>query len=431
MRKKSYDRSDKELDDMLRKISESAQIPFSEEDWGEMRARLDQASTPPPAWVGRKGLGWAGVILMTVLISMVSWNYLRENQDADQHTSTNEIHTQLSGLNSGESEFEKNQAKDHSALPSISPIKSDVNALLSGAPTAISPVNSHTQISSQKQISEGIMKEQTTQSQKLWVLESMSGLSIISESKNRQNSSLLWQVNQVPFSEVGVSLPQKIEIQTRKTRETITNLEVVKEKGKSRFAGEFNLSIQAAPDLSGIKLNQFGKAGQAIGIGAEYFLRPRLSIASGVYYSFKPYSSDEGYKLSYSKQPDRVIGECDILDIPFNLRFYPIEGKLQRVFASAGLSSYLMLKEHYKLEYLNIGTGYPYSKELEVTGANNHFFGVLNFSVGYERKLGNKLSVQVEPYFKVPITGVGEGDISLKSTGLFVGLKFYPNQLKK
>ncbi|MEB2783053.1 hypothetical protein [Algoriphagus persicinus] len=425
MRKKSYDRSDKELDDILRKISDSAQIPFSEEDWGEMRARLDQASTPPPSWFGRKGLGWAGVILMTVLISIVSWNYLRENQDADQHTSTNEIHPQLSGLSSGDSEFEKNQAKDHSALASISPIKSDASALWTEASTAISPVYSQTQIS------EGIMKEQTIQEQKLWKPESMNGLLIISDSKIRQNRPLLWQVNQVPFSDVGVSLPQKIAIQTRKTRETNTNLEVVKEKGKSRFTGEFNLSIQAAPDLSGIKLNQFGKAGQAIGIGAEYFLRPRLSIASGVFYSFKPYSSDEGYKLSYGKQPDRVIGECGILDIPFNLRFYPIEGRLQRVFASVGLSSYLMLKEYYKLEYLNTGTGYPYSKELEVSGVNNHFFGVVNFSVGYERKLGNKLSVQVEPYFKVPITGVGEGDISLKSTGLFVGLKFYPNQLKK
>ncbi|MCE7058089.1 hypothetical protein LZF95_25630 [Algoriphagus sp. AGSA1] len=46
MRKKSYDRSDKELDEALRKIADSAEIPFSEEDWEDMQARLDQVSPP-------------------------------------------------------------------------------------------------------------------------------------------------------------------------------------------------------------------------------------------------------------------------------------------------------------------------------------------------------------------------------------------------
>ncbi|MEB2773731.1 hypothetical protein SYJ56_00340 [Algoriphagus sp. D3-2-R+10] len=424
MRKKSYDRSDKELDDILKKISDSAEIPFSEEDWGDMQARLDQ--TPTTTWLVNKGLGWAGAILMSIVMSMLIWNSQSENQDAYQNTIAYETQHKMSRLNSGESEFsEKTQAMENSTQTEISPIKSNDSDLWPSSSAKISSANS------QIQSSEGTENTRAGKEEKIRAMDSKSSLPIISDFKNMQNSPLIWQVNHVPSLNLRVSLLQKIDFQAREAKETNPNHEEIKKERENQFAGKFNLSIQAAPDLSGIKLNQVGKVGQAIGIGAEYFLRPRFSIASGVFYSFKPYSSEDGYQLGYGNQPDRVIGECDILDIPFNLRFYPIEGKLQRVFASAGLSTYLMLKEHYKMEYQNTGTGYPYSHELDVNGANNHFFGVVNFSVGYERKLGNKISVQVEPYFKVPINGVGEGDISLKSTGLFVGLKFYPNHPKR
>jgi hypothetical protein len=87
-----------------------------------------------------------------------------------------------------------------------------------------------------------------------------------------------------------------------------------------------------------------------------------------------------------------------------------------------------MLQEKYELEYYNQDTGEPYFREIKVQGANQHYFGIVNFSIGYERKLGRQMGIQVEPYFKVPFSGVGEGDVSLKSTGIFVGLKYYPGK---
>ncbi|MDR7128723.1 hypothetical protein J2X69_001055 [Algoriphagus sp. 4150] len=427
MRKKSYDRSDKELDDILRKIADSAEIPFSEEDWGDMQARLDQISAPSPSWLGSKGLGWAGAILLSSMISLSIWNSHQEKQDTDQNLNAYETQNNLSSLNSGDSEWsEETQALDHSGQKDVRQAIPDAGNKSSGSSLK------HSQTNTQIQNSAGTVEAvHASKKGQISTAGRTSSLPIISGFKNPENTPLIWEINQTPLVDLGASPLQKNASQSSEIEETNKNQEEVKEKRDKQFAGKFNVSLQAAPDLSGIKLNQVGKAGRAIGIGAEYFLRPKISIASGVFYSFKPYSANDGYQLSYGDQPDRVIGECDILDIPLNLRFYPIEGKLQRFFASAGLSTYLMLKEHYKLEYRNTQTGYPYSHELDFSGANNHFFGVVNFSVGYERKLGNKLSVQVEPYFKVPITGVGEGDISLKSTGLFVGLKFYPNLPKR
>ncbi|WP_439488136.1 hypothetical protein [Algoriphagus sp.] len=421
MRKKSYDRSDKELDDALRKIADSAEVPFSEEDWEDMQARLDQV--PSPSWFGRKGLGWAGAIIISVLVSMLIWSSFRENREVDQKLNAYETQNKLPKPSVGDDELsEKTQTKDHSRQIRKSPLAPNAGSKSS------EDFDKNSQTNMQTQNLKSTVKLQASMEGRILTGAQKANFPSVSEYKNTTNNPFTWDVNH------GISLDSsvvRLEKTSYPTSETEINPKEEKEKRKNPFAGKFNVSIQAAPDLSGIKLNQVGKAGQAIGIGAEYFLRPKISVASGVFYSFKPYSADDGYQLGYGDQPDRVLGECDILDIPLNLRFYPLEGKLQRFFASAGLSTYLMLKEHYKLEYQDTGTGYPYSREIDVSGANNHFFGVVNFSVGYERKLGKQLSIQVEPYFKVPISGVGEGDISLKSTGLFVGLKFYPNLPKR
>ncbi|MCE7057892.1 hypothetical protein LZF95_24625 [Algoriphagus sp. AGSA1] len=354
---------------------------------------------------------------------MLIWNSYQENQEVDQKLNAYETQNKLSKASVGFSGLsEKTEVMDYSGQIGLSPEGPNASIKSSGG----SAKNS--KASMQIQNSKDTVKGQRNMDGQLLTRGQKATLPVISDYKNTQNTPLIWHENQLPLLNSAALRLQEISYLAR---ETEINHKEEKVTRKNPFAGKFNVSVQAAPDLSGIKLNQVGKAGQAIGIGAEYFLRPKISVASGVFYSFKPYSADEGYQLDYGDQPDRVLGECDILDIPLNLRFYPIEGKLQRFFASAGLSSYLMLKEHYKLEYQDTGTGYPYSREIDVSGDNNHFFGVVNLSVGYERKLGDQLSVQVEPYFKVPITGVGEGDISLKSTGLFVGLKFHPNLPKR
>lgn len=409
MSNKSYDRSDKELDDILREISDSAEIPFSEEDWGDMKARLDKTSAPSPGWWGKRNLGWSGAVLLILLISIVLWNPLQEKQDVNQNTSAYETQNNLSESDEGKSKSaEIAQSESILAQDEAKPFQSSTEKVSGFRIPGISEP-----------------KIQVIENGKMDRKAPESILPEIPAFRKLENIAIPWQVNQIPAMDYAAFWPEGTIILVK----TATDGGLVKKERKPhRFAGRFNISIQAAPDLSGIKLNQVGKAGQAVGIGAEYFLRPRISVSSGVFYSFKPYSTDGGYQSGYGKQPDRVTGECDILDIPLNLRFYPLEGKHQRVFASVGLSSYLMLKEHYELEYKDTGTGYPYTHEIDVNGANNHFFGVANFSVGYERKLAKQLSIQVEPYFKVPLNGVGEGDISLKSTGLFVGLKFYPGR---
>jgi hypothetical protein len=117
-------------------------------------------------------------------------------------------------------------------------------------------------------------------------------------------------------------------------------------------------------------------------------------------------------------------GDCWIIDVPINVRFYALDRQKQRFFLSSGISSYFMLREKYDLFYSPYG-GNNYTEQVDTKAGGNHYFNIINLGVGYERRLGNRLAFQAEPYFKLPIQGIGQGDLSLKSFGVFLGLKYY------
>lgn len=411
MSERLSDNRDEELDRILREVSDSADIPFSEEDWGDMQARLDTDSRPAGlGWIAM-GMAWLASMGIALSIALLIWNSPKEIKGNTEISSTKEIESIESKNLNRESQYRENSE----------PISDSIRVSIPQESLGFSD-NATSSEKMEVIVSEKEFERNTDT--KVGVMEN-------SEVTQANSDEILMSQNELVFSSKESDekeIKEPIVVAEAEPDAVKQDFDQEKNKDKKeRFGGKFNLSFQLAPDLSGVKLAQFGKAGNMIGLGAEYFVRPRLSISSGVFYSYKPYSADEGYRIGYGKQPNSVFGECDILDIPLNLRIYPLEGKVQRAFVGLGLSSYLMLSEYYELEYSGYGTNDSYIQELEVKSKNNHFFGVANFSIGYERKLGKTLSIQVEPYFKVPLKGVGEGDISLKSTGLFVGLKFYPS----
>lgn len=134
------------------------------------------------------------------------------------------------------------------------------------------------------------------------------------------------------------------------------------------------------------------------------------------------YNPDNPYWQSYYPKPVEVEGSCKIIDIPLNMRYNLLQKKAYNLYAVAGLSSYLMLREDYKYIYQVYDSNLRQSWHGK--NENQHFFKVINISAGYEQKLSRKFSLQAEPYIKLPTAGVGYGRIKLLSTGLFMSLKY-------
>lgn len=190
------------------------------------------------------------------------------------------------------------------------------------------------------------------------------------------------------------------------------------------------LRVLYSPDFSTIQTNKIFKVGNNIGIAGEYRFNKRWSVQTGVIKSLKYYYAlPEQYTSPYSlKNLKDINATCDMLDIPLNLRFDFVNTPQHKWFATAGATSYLMLKEKYSYNYES-SYGTP-AKTKDWEGKTGFYpFGVINISAGYERRLFKNFTAQAEPFFKVPVQNVGYGNVKLATFGLFISGKIeFPTQ---
>jgi len=188
----------------------------------------------------------------------------------------------------------------------------------------------------------------------------------------------------------------------------------------------FYVGILGSPDLSTIKWQSVKNVGTRFGLLLGYSFNSRWSIESGAYYSRKNYYTDgeyfdktNAYILKYVDQL-KVNGVCNMWEFPVNVRYNLSTGGKMKWFATAGVSAYYMSKEKYDCSgYLN---GAPWSEEWNKKPSHNSWSSNLNLSVGYEQRLGRIGNLRLEPYVRVPMTGIGTGKLSIMSAGLNIGI---------
>jgi len=183
------------------------------------------------------------------------------------------------------------------------------------------------------------------------------------------------------------------------------------------------LSAMAAPDMSFAKSSKPSKVSSNIGVLATYAFTPKISMTSGAIYSRKFYNSGGTSPQSSSYMPGsdwQVSADCNVLDIPLNVNYKIFNKKKLSVSLNTGLSSYFMLKEKYEFT-----TGQGASQKIsnvEINNQNQHLFGIANVSVSFDHQISQAVSVGVQPFAKLPLTGIGYGDASLKSAGVSFSL---------
>jgi hypothetical protein len=118
-----------------------------------------------------------------------------------------------------------------------------------------------------------------------------------------------------------------------------------------------------------------------------------------------------------------------MFDIPLNIRYdFAVKGRYKgdfryRWFISTGVTTYYKMREKYKDNYDN-----PHDPAIKYrdwkTESGSFKFSQVNVSFGAERKIIDKLSLQVEPYVKVPLKGVGFYNLNLISVGSFISIRY-------
>jgi hypothetical protein len=188
------------------------------------------------------------------------------------------------------------------------------------------------------------------------------------------------------------------------------------------------VGILGAPDLSTIDFQAVKAVGTTYGILAGYTINSKFSLETGVYLDKKKYYTDGQYfnteKVPALQNPyydlKSVNGDCNMVEIPLNLRYNLFSGKQLTLFATAGLSTYLMSKEWYAYQ---ISSSYGMmNKAFTYTNPYHYLFSIVNLSFGYEQKLGKIGNLRIEPYLRIPLSGIGTGSLSILSAGLNLGI---------
>lgn len=190
-----------------------------------------------------------------------------------------------------------------------------------------------------------------------------------------------------------------------------------------RVSGKgFSYALLLGVDKSTVKFRYGNDPGVNIGILAGYHINNRWSVHTGAIYTQKNYkvagadfTAPKGTWISYYKLED-VTGYCRMWEVPLLARYALGNTPNKSSFLSAGLSSYFMTSENY--DYFYYYNGQPVTRNSSLNSSDKHILSIVHLSAGFEKQLSKKWAIQVEPYAKLPLGGVGFGSIRLSSFGL-------------
>lgn len=198
------------------------------------------------------------------------------------------------------------------------------------------------------------------------------------------------------------------------------------DKNKRTRKLPISLAISTGPDFNSTGAIIGGKSTANFGLSVGIGITKKISLQTGLSYGAKNYSA-KGYDYTFSNPNiqssiESIQAKCKVLEIPLRASYTAFENQNQSIDLNGGLSSYLMLKEDYVYKYKDIKRN---DRTREFTNENQHFLSILDLSATYNIKLKNtKMALGIEPYLKIPLSGIGEGNVPLKSSGIAFKLRY-------
>lgn len=190
----------------------------------------------------------------------------------------------------------------------------------------------------------------------------------------------------------------------------------------------FFVGLVGGVDISTVKYSYASKPGYNIGATIGYRFNNHWSVQTGAVYTQKNYkmkgedfNPPKGSWISYYNI-ETVEGYCKMWDIPIIGTYHFNSRGKSNTFVSIGTSSYFMKTEDYNYLY-NYNNQY-YSRDANYNSNDQHLFALLHISAGVEKSIGKNISTIIEPYAKLPLSGVGYGSIQLSSFGLNFSVQY-------
>lgn len=205
--------------------------------------------------------------------------------------------------------------------------------------------------------------------------------------------------------------------------DVLNNSHTDKKTFSSKKKTNLELGILFGSDLSTDQFTHSDNPGVSGGVLVGIGLPKKFTLRTGAIYTRKNYTlNGDQYEYKYSGaypqyKLDLVSGYCNMIEIPLNIRYSFSKDKVLNPYVSAGLSTYLMLKEDYRYRFTD-GTD-TIERSRKYTTTREYPFGIVHLSAGITSTITRKIKLSLEPYAKIPVSGIGNGNINLVSVGAY------------
>lgn len=221
--------------------------------------------------------------------------------------------------------------------------------------------------------------------------------------------------------------------------ETAYYRSILSSKPKDETFSAFRIGVAVAPMVSG------GEAGTDLGlsggVATEWELSEKFSLASGLLFAQNQLLYEPGAgELSAASNLNSVQANLVAIELPLNLQYHVNE----HVFVSAGISSATFLKESYDYTY-EFETMVFVEEDFRESGTQTvakpittyetvareepalttfNVAAFYNLSLGYQYGLNEHILLSVEPFIKLPATGLTHNDLRYSAGGIQLKVKF-------
>lgn len=195
------------------------------------------------------------------------------------------------------------------------------------------------------------------------------------------------------------------------------------------FFSRLYFGITGSPEFSKVKNSGFTTPGSSFGIVAGLQLNNQLSLETGVrrnnlfFKTFGHYYDRSKLNLNERAIITTINGYNRATELPFLLRYRSVSLSKNSFSIAGGTNLIISHQENYN--YLVGKTDRSKNVSREYNKSPVRLFSNMLVSVGYERYLGLETALRIEPYYKLPLRGVGAGDLPVTSMGVHIGLIKY------
>lgn len=461
-------KSDDSLEHFFRKAVKQYDEPFMEEDWRKMEKMLDEKAVRDAAVRTKRIRQYtASSIAVLLLVSAVYFTGfytgtpdetlpVKGSASADSETLKEEGHQNPSALisssddatgsidstnilNNDESDAIKTSPEftgvQSQAVKSESKVSSENS---SNNRTSIIGIQSKSQTNVNKSpthiaaVNTGDHAEEKVSNQHNNTTENERVVAVDTTVLLEQQNVSLKAASQLSLTEEkNDSLTQEALISKQDSVADALLKDDAEEKIKETWLSRWSVTLAIAPDFSSAGLGRYTSPGEAYGLLLRYEFRDRFSISAGLLRSSKryegtgnDYSPPEGYwaRRTNGIIPDKIDGSCLVYEVPVMLQYDFARTLKWRAFGALGLSSYRIANQRYEYFFNQENPGA--ATDWATTEPATYKFNIGHLSLGYERQVFPKISLGLEPYLKVPFTGMGWSDVDLFSTGVFLNIRY-------